>query len=75
MDGPTADLCEKGGRAVATYPNFTPRDEVQRYLEGCEELLAAASGPQPFTIEEMALIQYYLDEVGKISSVSTRTRT
>ena len=71
MAGPTADFCEKGGCTMATYPNSPLRDEVQRYLQGCEELLAAANSPRHFTIEEMALIQYYHDEVGKISPVPT----
>jgi hypothetical protein len=56
---------------MATSPNSQLRDEVQRYLQGCEELLAAARSPRPFTIEERALIQYYHDEVGKISAVPT----
>jgi hypothetical protein len=58
--------CEKGGRTMATYPNSALREEVQRYLTGCEYLLAAANSPQPFTEEELAIIRYYAAEVGKI---------
>jgi hypothetical protein len=66
MEGPTADTCEKGGRVMKASLNSTLRDEVQQYLCCCEALLRAATGPRPFTIEEMALIQYLQDEVGKI---------
>ena len=58
---------------MATFRNPILREEVQRYLQGCEELLTAANSPRPFTIEEMALIQYYQDEVRKISPVSATT--
>jgi len=49
------------------------REEVRRYLQGCEYLLAAASSPVPFTEEELAVIKYYAAEVGKILPVSTAT--
>lgn len=55
---------------MANYLNFALREEVKRYLSGCEHLLAAASNAPPFTEEELALIKYYVAEVGKIASVS-----
>ena len=58
---------------MANYLNFALREDVKRYLSGCEYLLAAASNPPPFTEEELALIKYYVAEVGKIPSVSTAT--
>ena len=49
------------------------REEVRRYLSGCEYLLAAASNSLPFTEDELAIIKYYVAEVGKILHVSTAT--
>ena len=58
---------------METHPKSDLREEVVRYLQGCEHLLAAASSPEPFTDEELAIIKYYQDEVGKLPSVSTTT--
>jgi hypothetical protein len=73
LEGPTADSCEKGGSAMETNPNSALREEVQRYLRGCKDLVTAASSPRRFTIEEMAIIKYCEAEVGRISSASTGT--
>ena len=48
--------------------------EVYQYLHACELLLAAASGPRPFTEEELAIIKYYQVEVGKILRESDASR-
>ena len=58
---------------MASYLNLALREEVKRYLSGCEYLLAAASNPPPFTEEELAMIRFYAAEIGKIPSVSTAT--
>jgi hypothetical protein len=73
LEGPTAVFCEKGGRAMANHSDSPLREEVQRYLTGCEYLLAAAPIPPPFSDEELSLIRFYLAEVGKIPSVSANT--
>jgi len=56
---------------MANYLDSELREEVRRYLAGCEYLLAAASNASPFTKEELAIIKFYVAEVGKIPSVST----
>jgi hypothetical protein len=56
---------------MATHPHSDLREEIYQYLQGCEHLLSAASSPQPFTEEEVMIIQYYQDEIGKIRAVST----
>ena len=56
---------------MANFLDSTLREEVRRYLAGCEYLIAAASNPPPFTEEELAMIRFYAAEVGKIPSVST----
>ena len=56
---------------MATHPKSDLREEVYQYLRGCEHLLAAANSPPPFTDEEVAIIKYYQDEVGKIRAGST----
>ena len=43
---------------MATHSNSDLREEVVRYLRGCEHLLAAASSPEPFTDEELDIIRY-----------------
>jgi hypothetical protein len=58
---------------MANHADSTLRAEVQRYLTGCEYLLAAATSPPPFSEEELELIRFYLAEVGKIPSVSAKT--
>jgi hypothetical protein len=58
---------------MANHADSPLREEVQRYLTGCEYLLAAAAIPPPFTKEELELIRFYVAEVGKIPSVSAKT--
>src|SRR6476659_8799618 len=69
-EGLTADSCEKVGCAMNTHTNSDLSEEVYRYLNGCELLLAAASRPQPFTAEELSIIKHYQAEVGRILCVS-----
>lgn len=74
LKGPTADSCEKVGCAMASHTDSDLSEEVYRYLNGCELLLAAASRPQPFTEEELSIITYYQAEVRKILWVSDASR-
>jgi hypothetical protein len=57
-----------------THTNSDLSEEVYRYLNGCELLLAAASRPQPFTAEELSIIKHYQAEVGRILCVSDAHR-
>jgi hypothetical protein len=62
LEGPTADTCEKGGRFMSNSPFFPYREEVERYLRSCEDLLAAAT-TSPFSKEERAMMGYYVAEI------------
>lgn len=74
LEGPTADSCEKVGRAMTSHTDSDLSHEVYQYLNSCELLLAAAGRPQPFTEEELSIITYYQAEVGKILWVSDASR-
>jgi len=58
--------------SISPFPAFRP--EVQVYLRACERLLIGATIPNspPFSHDEREMIEYYLNEVGKILAVSTK---
>jgi hypothetical protein len=74
MEGPTAVFVrEKGStNARASNPLLAFREEVQVYLRACGNLVAAHHTPPPFTPQEMAIIKYYMAEIGKILAVSSK---
>lgn len=53
-------------------PFFPFRKVVELYFRSCENLLAAATVPPPFTQQELAMIGYYVAEIQDFLAVSTR---
>ena len=47
------------------YPLPAVREEVRNYLRTCEYLIAAAYS-SPLTVDELQMVNYYVDEVGKM---------
>jgi hypothetical protein len=47
---------------MSNSPFFPYREEVERYLRSCEDLLAAAT-TSPFSKEERAMMGYYVAEI------------
>ena len=67
LEGPTADVCEKGGRPMSFSPFSSIREEVQDYLNSCEHLLAAVTLPTAprFSKQELELLEYYASEIAE----------
>lgn len=51
-------------------PPLSIRPEVQKYIRGCEHLLAALSTPhRPLSEDEYRLIEFYRQELAKMIGI------
>ncbi len=57
---------------MSENPIFAYRPEVQDYLRSCEHLLVAATEPPSLTVEELAMIGYYVAQLQKLLPVSEK---